>query len=86
MYDVAIIGGGPSGLVMLESGEVDATMSAPVSLQGLITFKNLYQFINGKVPAKRTAVPVIPIVKDTLDSCISWIVSDVAVDYIGGLE
>lgn len=86
--DVKIVttGGGPSGLVMLESGEVDATMSAPVSLQGLITFKNLYQFINGKVPAKRTAVPVIPIVKDTLDSCISWIVSDVAVDYIGGLE
>ena len=86
--DVKIVttGGGPSGLVMLESGEVDATMSAPVSLQGLITFKNLYQFINGKVPAKRTAVPVIPIVKETLDSCISWIVSDVAVDYIGGLE
>lgn len=86
--DVKIVttGGGPSGLVMLESGEVDATMSAPVSLQGLITFKNLYQFIGGKVPAKRTAVPVIPIVKDTLDSCISWIVSDVAVDYIGGLE
>lgn len=83
---IVTTGGGPSGLIMLEGGEVTATMSAPVSLQGLITFKNLYQFMNGKVPAKRTTVPVIPITKDSLDSCISWVVSDSAIDYIGGLE
>ncbi len=83
---IVTTGGGPSGIEMLKNGEVDATMSAPVSLQGLITFKNLYQYLNGKVPAKRTAIPVIPITKETLDSCISWIVSDAAVEYIGGLE
>lgn len=83
---IVTTGGGPNGLKMLESGEVNATMSAPVSLQGLITFKNLYQFLNGKVPAKRTAVPVIPITKDTLGNSISWVVSDAAVEYIGGLE
>ena len=83
---IVTTGGGPSGLEMLQNGEVTATMSAPVSLQGLMNFKNLYQFLHGKTPAKRTAVPVIPITKDTLDSCISWIVSDTAVDYIGGLE
>lgn len=83
---IVTTGGGPSGLKMLENGEVNATMSAPVSLQGLITFKNLYQFLNGKVPPKRTAVPVIPITKETLANSISWIVSDAAVEYIGGLD
>lgn len=83
---IVTTGGGPSGLEMLANGEVDATMSAPVSLQGLLTFKNLYLFLNGKVPAKRTTVPVIPITKDSLDSCISWIVDENAVAYIGGLD
>jgi len=83
---IVTTGGGPSGLEMLANGEDDACMSAPVSLQGLITFKNLYQYLNGKVPAKRTAVPVIPITKDTLGNCISWIVDANAIEYIGGLD
>lgn len=79
-------GGGPDGLKMVEDGEITATMSAPVSLQGLITFKNLYQFINGKTPDKFIPLPIIPVSKETLDKAISWTVDDKAVEYIGGLD
>ncbi|MGM8364886.1 sugar ABC transporter substrate-binding protein [Virgibacillus sp. W0181] len=86
--EVAIVstGGGPDGLDMINGGEITATMSAPVSLQGLITFKNLYQHLNGKTPEEFMALPVIPVTKDTLDSAISWEADEKAVNYIGGLE
>ena len=86
--EVAIVstGGGPDGLQMIEEGEITATMSAPVSLQGLITFKNLYQFVNGKTPEEFTSLPVIPVTKDTLDAAISWEADENAINYIGGLE
>jgi ribose transport system substrate-binding protein len=79
-------GGGPDGLKMVEDGEITATMSAPVSLQGLITFKNLYQHLNGKTPDKFIPLPIIPVSKDTLGEAISWEVDEKAVQYIGGFE
>lgn len=87
--DIPIVstGGGPEGLDMVESGEITATMSAPVSLQGLITFRNLHQAVTGSAtPDKFTALPVIPVDAASLDDAISWEVSDSAVEYIGGLE
>jgi len=79
-------GGGPDGLKMVEDDEITATMSAPVSLQGLITFKNLNQHLNGKKPEKFIPLPIIPVSKDTLSSAISWKVDQKAVDYIKGLD
>lgn len=79
-------GGGPDGLKMIEDGEITATMSAPVSLQGLITFKNLYQYLNGKTPEKFTPLPIIPVTKDKLAEAVSWEVDEKAVKYIGGLD
>lgn len=79
-------GGGPDGLKMVEDGEITATMSAPVSLQGLITFKNLYQHLNGKTPDKFIPLPIIPVSKETLGEAISWEVDEKAVQYIGGFE
>lgn len=79
-------GGGPDGLKMIEDGEITATMSAPVSLQGLITFKNLYQHLNGKTPEKFTPLPIIPVTKDSLSKAVNWKVDEKAVNYIGGLE
>jgi ribose transport system substrate-binding protein len=66
-------GGGPDGLKMIEDGEITATMSAPVSLQGLTTFKNLYQsVVLGKTPAKFIPLPIIPVDKSTIAKAISW--------------
>lgn len=79
-------GGGVYGLDMIRNGELTATMSAPVSLQGLITFRNLYQHANGKTPPKVEALPTIPVDIDNIDSAVSWEVSDDAIEYIGGLD
>ncbi|MDD3840396.1 MAG: sugar ABC transporter substrate-binding protein [Clostridia bacterium] len=83
---IVATGGGPDGLKMIESGDLDATISAPVSLQGLLTFKNLWQHLNGKTPEKFIPLPVIPITKENLAEAISWEVDEKAVDYIGGLD
>lgn len=83
---IVATGGGPVGLEMLKNKQIDATMSAPVSLQGLITFKNLYQHLHGKTPAKFTPLPIIPVTVDNVNDAISWEVSDAAIEYIGGLE
>ncbi|MCD6156211.1 MAG: sugar ABC transporter substrate-binding protein, partial [Candidatus Atribacteria bacterium] len=70
-------GGGPHGLEMIAKGEIDATMSAPVSLQGLLTFKNLYQYVvKGVKPPKFIPLPIIPITKDNLDEAIPWEIND----------
>lgn len=87
--DLPIIstGGGPDGLKMIEDGEITATMSAPVSLQGMITFRNLYQQVAlGETPEKTVALPVIPVDKSTIAEAVSWEANDAALDYIGGIE
>lgn len=88
---IVATGGGPHGLEMIANGELDATMSAPVSLQGLITFKNLYEYVaKGKKPEKFIPLPIIPITKENLSEAISWEISDEnyerAVEYIGGID
>jgi ribose transport system substrate-binding protein len=80
-------GGGPDGLKMIQDGELTATMSAPVSLQGLITFRNLYQsVVEGKTPEKSTPLPIIPVDKSTMGKAISWKVDAAALKYIGGIK
>lgn len=89
MPDIPIVstGGGPDGLKMIEDEEITATISAPVSLQGLTTFKNLYQYVVlENTPDKFIPLPVIPVDKNTIDDAISWEPSDAALEYIGGLE
>ncbi|TRY17663.1 sugar ABC transporter substrate-binding protein [Tessaracoccus rhinocerotis] len=87
--DVPIVatGGGPDGLKMIEDGDITATMSAPVSLQGLTTFKNLYQFVVlGNTPEKFTPLPIIPVDASNIAEAVSWEPSDSAVEYIGGIQ
>ena len=60
-------------------------------LQGLITFKSLYEFITkGKQPEKFIPLPIIPIFKENLAEAISWEITDEnyerALNYIGGIE
>lgn len=67
-------GGSPDGYQMLQGGVEAANMTAPVSLQGVKTFLNLYnQVALGQAPAEKfTALPVIPVSADDTSSYIAW--------------
>jgi ABC-type sugar transport system substrate-binding protein len=67
-------GGSPDDFQMLRDGVQSANMTAPVSIQGVQTFKNLYDFIvYGRRPAEqRQALPIIPITRNNLSEFIAW--------------
>ena len=67
-------GGSPDDYQFLVEGIESANMTAPVSLQGVQTFKNLYEFVvEGKTPSpKRKALPIIPVSADKLNEFIAW--------------
>jgi ABC-type sugar transport system substrate-binding protein len=67
-------GGSPDDYQFLVDGIESANMTAPVSLQGVQTFKNLYEFVvEGKAPAeKRKALPIIPVSADKINEWIAW--------------
>lgn len=90
MGDIPIIstGGSPDGIEMMVEGIEAANMTAPVSIQGVQTFKNLYQYVVlGKrdIP-KFTPLPIVPATADEIDNVIRWEDPQAALDYIGGLE
>jgi len=90
MEDIPIIstGGSPDGLKMMEDGIQAANMTAPVSIQGAKTFKNLYEYVVlGKTDIERfTPLPIVPASADKLEDVISWEDPEAALEYIGGLE
>ncbi|MDR1446684.1 MAG: sugar ABC transporter substrate-binding protein [Treponema sp.] len=83
---VIATGGSPQGLEAIQKGELDATMSAPVCIQGVTTFKNLWMAVNGRKPEKFTPLPILPIDKSNLGDAILWTSYDKAFDYIGGIN
>lgn len=76
MQNVPIVstGGSPDGYKMLEDGIEAANMTAPVSVQGVKTFLNLYnQVALGETPTEKfTALPVIPVAADDTSAYIAW--------------
>lgn len=75
MDDIPIVstGGSPDGYQMLVDGIEAANMTASVSIQGVQTFKNLYDsVVEGKTPEKFVSLPVIPVSADKLDEFIAW--------------
>ncbi len=89
MEDIPIIstGGSPDGIQMMVDGIESANITAPVSIQGVKTFKNLYEYV---VKEKRdlpkfTPLPIVPATADELDKVITWEDPKMALDYIGGL-
>lgn len=90
MEDIPIIstGGSPDGLAMMVEGIQAANMTAPVSIQGAKTFKNLYEYVVlGKRDLEKfTPLPIVPASADAMDKIISWEDPAAALDYIGGLE
>ncbi|MEI6873746.1 MAG: sugar ABC transporter substrate-binding protein [Spirochaetota bacterium] len=81
-------GGSPDGLKMIKDGIEYANITAPVSLQGLITFRNLWwNSVGKKKPAAFYPLPIVPVDVKTLGKAIKWDAVDKAsIDYIGGLD
>lgn len=79
---VVSTGGSPDAYGFLEGGTQSANMTAPVSIQGVQTFKNLHDFValNKNQASKFKAVPVIPVSADDLSEWIDWS------DYAGAYE
>ena len=67
-------GGSPDAYAFLEDEVEAANMTAPVSIQGIQTFKNLYDFVTeGTVPeTKFQSLPVVPVASDDLSAWIDW--------------
>ena len=87
MADIPIVstGGSPDDYKMLQDGVEAANMTAPVSIQGVQTFKNLYDaVVEGKTPEKFVSLPIVPVSADKLDEFIAWDDYAAAYDYVYG--
>lgn len=83
---VVSTGGSPDAYAFLEDGVEAANMTAPVSIQGIQTFMNIYNYVaNGTEPAEKfTSLPVIPVSGDDLSAWIDWSDFAGAWDYVNG--
>lgn len=88
MEDIPVVstGGSPDAYAFLEQGIEAANMTAPVSIQGIQTFKNLYEYVvDGKMPeAKFQSLPVVPVAGNDLSAWIDWSDYAGAYDYVYG--
>ena len=76
-------GGSPDDYKMLKDGIEAANMTAPVSIQGITTFKNLYEsVVEGKEVEKFKALPILPVSADKMDDFIAWDDYDAAYKYV----
>lgn len=76
-------GGSPDDYKMLQDGIESANMTAPVSIQGITTFQNLYDsVVLNKEVEKFKALPIIPVSADKLDDFIAWDDYDAAYNYV----
>jgi len=86
--DIPIVstGGSPDAYAFLEDEIEAANMTAPVSIQGIQTFKNLYDYVTeGTIPEpKFQSLPVIPVAGDDLGAWIDWSDYAGAYDYVYG--
>lgn len=86
MTDIPIVstGGNMDDYTFLEEGIEAANMTAPVNIQGIQTFKNLYDFVaEGKTPTEKfQPLPVIPVSSDDLSKFIKWDNYEAAYDYV----
>lgn len=79
-------GGSPDAYAFVEDGIEAANMTAPVSIQGIQTFKNLYDYVvDGVVPEEKfSALPVIPVSGEDLSAWIDWSDYAAAYEYVYG--
>lgn len=76
-------GGSLSGYQMVKDGTVTANMTAPVSIQGIVLYKFLYNAATGvEIKTPKVSLPVIPVDLDNIDDWIMWDNYEAAMDYI----
>lgn len=88
MEDIPIIstGGSMEDLAMMQKGTEYANMTAPVNIQGLISFRFLWQAANGvTIIENKIPLPIIPIDQKNINEWIKWDDYQAAYDYIGGI-
>ena len=85
-YPIVSTGGSPDAYAFLEDEIEAANMTAPVSIQGIQTFKNLYDYVvDGIVPEEKfQSLPVIPVSGDDLGAWIDWADYEGAYAYVYG--
>ena len=83
---VVSTGGSPDAYGFLKDGVEAANMTAPVSIQGVQTFKNLHDFVvNGVVPEpKFQSLPIVPVAGSNLSAWIDWSDYAAAFKYVYG--
>ncbi len=83
-YPVVSTGGSPDAYKFLQDGIEAANMTAPVSIQGVQTFKNLHEFVTeNKIPdPKFQNLPVIPVAGNDLSAWIDWSDFEGAYEYV----
>lgn len=87
MADIPIVstGGSPDDYKMLQEGIEAANMTAPVSVQGVQTFKNLYDtVVEGKTVEHFVSLPIVPVSADKLDEFIAWDDYESAYNFVYG--
>ena len=87
MENIPIVstGGSPDDYKMLQDGIEAANMTAPVSIQGVQTFQNLYDaVVEGKTPEQFISLPIIPVSADKLDEFIAWDDYEAAYEFVSG--
>ena len=79
-------GGSPDAYAFLEDEIEAANMTAPVSIQGIQTYKNLYEYVTeGIVPdPKFQSLPVIPVAGEDLGAWIDWADYEGAYNFVYG--
>ena len=79
-------GGSPDAYAFLEDGIEAANMTAPVSIQGIQTFKNLHDYVTEAIvpEAKFQSLPVIPVAGEDLGAWIDWAGYEAAYNYVYG--
>lgn len=85
---VVSTGGSPDAYAFLESGIEAANMTAPVNIQGVQTFMNIYNYVvNGAEPAEKfSALAVIPVAADDLSAWIDWSDMKGAWEFVNGTK
>ncbi len=83
---VVSTGGSPDAYAFLEEGIEAANMTAPVSIQGVQTYKNLSDFVeNGIVPEQKFQnLPIVPVAGADLSQWIDWSDYEGAYAYVYG--
>lgn len=87
MADIPIVstGGSPDDYKMLVDGVESANMTAPVSIQGVQTFKNLYDtVVEGKTVEQFVSLPIVPVSADKIEEFIAWDDYSAAYEYVYG--